>query len=44
MNIPVIFISSVGFLFHIRNQSQLHDVESENITFRKYYLRFDNPF
>ncbi len=44
MKLPAIFITSVGFFFHIRTQKQLHTVESENISAKKYYLRLHDPF
>jgi ERCC4-related helicase len=42
--VPVIFITSVGFYFHVRSQKQVHVVESENIAGKKYYLRLHEPF
>ena len=43
-NIPIIFITAIGFLFHIRIQKQTHIVESQNISAKKYYLQLDSPF
>ena len=44
LKLPAIFITSVGFFFHIRTQKELHIVESENISAKKYYLRLHDPF
>ena len=41
---PCIFITVVGFFFHIRLQKQIHFVESSNTNSKKYYLRLADPF
>jgi hypothetical protein len=44
LNIPVVFITVVGFYVYVRNQQRLHFVESENTTSKKYYMRLNDPF
>lgn len=44
LNVPVVFITVVGFYVYIRSQVRLHFVESEKISSKKYYMRLHDPF
>lgn len=44
LNVPVVFITIVGFYVYVRNQARLHFVESENTSSKKYYMRLHDPF
>ena len=44
LDIPVIFITAIGFYCYTRLQNRMHIVESQKVASRKYYMRLDDPF
>ena len=44
LDIGCIFITVVGYFFHLRMQKNIHFVESSNTASKKYYMRLTDPF